>query len=432
MAPKPRPQPAWQIYEEQMECLCYGHALWEPAPTSEYTRISIGDVGFVRQGRFHLLFSAGLPLGERERGEDVPSTFEQLIVGKLQTTQPRDPGCVAASTSREVGASDDVTEPILQSLEPGANSSFELTGNRGAALATRYPTYNEDSQVDSAFKKYTIRHYKSWVKFARDKEYGENLRPVLVSGFEMTKDFAIMAYSNNRASVQSDEAFPTPMFGSASASNSWTWRTPCRPHVKHGPQQCRPPSPSQSRAAESPPNEFNQCVFVRYYTMRFEFGLFPRVIRAGAGPHDLGPGDNRGDTFPELTARSSAEPMNDVQDAEEQWDPAISDPGSEDMVIRNVPYDEGHESWDAIAEYVFQNSSATSVLMHHKDLRGIRAMGHNSDISSLLAMHKPRIVVDGDRVGEIILGGDALPSQGFTMVSPQNMPRGIFQTTAQP
>jgi hypothetical protein len=222
--------------------------------------------------------------------------------------------------------------------EPGAGLSFELTGNRGAALATRHPTYNEDSQVDSAFKKYTIRHYKSCVKFARDKEYGENLRPVLVSGFEMTKDFAIMAYSNNRTSVQPDETFPTPMFGSTSASNSWTWRTPCRPHLKHGPQRCRPPSPSQSRAAESPPNEFNQCVFVRYYTMRFEFGLFPRVIRAGAGPHDLGPGDNRGDTFPELTTRSSAEPMNDGQDAGEQWDPAISDPGSEDMVIRNVPY----------------------------------------------------------------------------------------------
>ena len=29
--------------------------------------------------------------------------------------------------------------------------------------------------------------------------------------------------------------------------------------------------------------------------------MFPRVIKAGAGPHDLGSGDNHDETFPELT-----------------------------------------------------------------------------------------------------------------------------------
>ena len=66
----------------------------EPAPTSQYTHVSIGDVGFIRGGRFHLLFSAGSPLGERERGVDVPSTFEQLTVGTPESNQPRRPGCV--------------------------------------------------------------------------------------------------------------------------------------------------------------------------------------------------------------------------------------------------------------------------------------------------------------------------------------------------
>ncbi|KAF9777464.1 hypothetical protein BJ322DRAFT_573293 [Thelephora terrestris] len=241
-----------------MECLCYGHALWEPAPTSKYTRISIGDVGFIRQGRFHLLFSAGIPLGERERGVDVPNTFEPLEVGTTEAGEPRDPGCLAARTSQQVG-----------SLEPGASFSFELTGDRGAALTTRHSTYNEDSQLDSEFKEYTKRHYKSWVQFARDKKYGKDLRPVLVSGSDMAKDFAMMAYSSNRSTCDlPDENFSTPMFGSASASLSWLWRTACSPHVKHGPQQRRPPSsiapPStESRAADGPANEFNQCVFVR-------------------------------------------------------------------------------------------------------------------------------------------------------------------------
>ena len=75
----------------------------EPAPTN-YTRVDIGDVGFIRRGQFHLLFSAGSPLGERLLGEDVPATFEQLVVGNLVHGQPRTPGCLHTDTIKEVGA----------------------------------------------------------------------------------------------------------------------------------------------------------------------------------------------------------------------------------------------------------------------------------------------------------------------------------------
>ena len=316
-------------------------------------------MGFIRQGRFHLLFSAGLPIGKRKPGVDVPSTFEQLegVDETTEAAQPRGPGCIAAKTSRQAGAGLDVTVPILQcvlspgpfaiilkqasprSLELDANFSFKLIGDRGAALTTRHQTYNEDSQLDSEFKEYTKRHYKSWVKFARDKKYGKNLRPVLVSGFDMTKDFAMMAYSNNSTSGQSNATSSTPMFGPPPASGWGVWLTECTPYVKHGPQQLRPPGlPSlKSKATESRSTEFNQCVFVRYYTMRE--GLFPKVIRANAGPHDLGSGENRGDTFPELTVRSNANPVGSDEDPGGQWDPATYDTDSElDVVIRNVPY----------------------------------------------------------------------------------------------
>jgi len=35
----------------------FGHALWEPGP-GEYPPIQVGDVGFIRQGKFHRLFNA--------------------------------------------------------------------------------------------------------------------------------------------------------------------------------------------------------------------------------------------------------------------------------------------------------------------------------------------------------------------------------------
>jgi len=75
----------------------------EPAPTHNYTRISIGDVGFIRRGQFHLLFSAGCPLGERQLGEDVPATFEELSIGTPVFGQPRLPICLRTDTVREVG-----------------------------------------------------------------------------------------------------------------------------------------------------------------------------------------------------------------------------------------------------------------------------------------------------------------------------------------
>ena len=93
----------------------------EPAPTRTYTRISIGDVGFIRRGQFHLLFSAGSPLGERKLGDDVPPTFEALSVGIPEPLQPRMPGCLRTDTVREIGAGLGTTvshTPYVLSLRP--------------------------------------------------------------------------------------------------------------------------------------------------------------------------------------------------------------------------------------------------------------------------------------------------------------------------
>jgi len=208
----------------------------EPAPTHNYTRISIGDVGFIRRGQFHLLFSAGCPLGDRQLGEDVPATFEELSIGTPVFGQPRLPVCLRTDTVREVGAGVGATVSttlyvlsIMHSstclrnvpprpLEPGVSFSFELTGNRGAALVTKYPTYRGDTLRESAFEKYTKRHYESWVAFARHMEYGNDVHPVLASGLDMTRDFAMVAYSNESTSLESDLTIAVPLLASASAS----------------------------------------------------------------------------------------------------------------------------------------------------------------------------------------------------------------------
>ena len=142
------------------------------------------------------------------------------------------------------------------------------------------------------------------------------------------------AYSYDDISLKAGLTTDVPSLTSITPSVWCTWRTRYTPHTNHGPQDRALPSPEQAMDISSlqltqgriRPGPFNQCVFVRYYTKRSQgpLGLFPKVIRAGAGPHDLGPGDNTGDTPPALAV---------------QFDTEIPDGiGVErDIVVRNTP-----------------------------------------------------------------------------------------------
>ena len=130
---------SWEVYNKYDYPLCscfpvclmrhralgplkYGDALWSilfcsPPPRSQseidcrepgpiyrsYRRVRPGDVGFIRRGQFHLLFSAAIPIGSRELGVDVPHTFEQLYVGPIVSRDRRLPGYLSTDTVRQVG-----------------------------------------------------------------------------------------------------------------------------------------------------------------------------------------------------------------------------------------------------------------------------------------------------------------------------------------
>jgi len=68
--------------------------------------------------------------------------------------------------------------------------------------------------------------------------------------------------------------------------------------------------------------------------------MFPKVIRAGAGPHDLGPGDNRGDTFPESAVQHDPERTESGNgDLGRERGSATGDTGSRSSaVVGNPPY----------------------------------------------------------------------------------------------
>ena len=59
----------------------YGHALWEPDPGNLYPAVEIGDVGYIREGKFRRLFNVLLPAEHPSHSNfGVPEYHEQLTL----------------------------------------------------------------------------------------------------------------------------------------------------------------------------------------------------------------------------------------------------------------------------------------------------------------------------------------------------------------
>src|SRR6266404_7095850 len=68
----------------------FGHALWEPDP-GQYPPVEVGDVGFIRRGKFHRLFNALLKADDPSHERyGVPEHYEPL--------QPRRPDHIDSGT----------------------------------------------------------------------------------------------------------------------------------------------------------------------------------------------------------------------------------------------------------------------------------------------------------------------------------------------
>ena len=228
-------------------------------------------------------------------------------------------------------------------LESGPSISFRLTRDQGAALLTKHLAHREDIQREQTFEEYTKEHYDSWVAFARDTGHGNDVKPVLVTSVDETRDFAMISYSNNEADDWTAE-FTTSVPG----ASAWgTWQTTGVPHANCGPLLSHPPSPTQTADlmsfgngdTEPVSDESDQCAFIRYYTMRKRLRI-PRVIRAVAGPHDLGPGGSDGEGSPPEVQCDSGSSSDIVSSPFDDGVDRCSTTGSfdteTDIVVRNT------------------------------------------------------------------------------------------------
>ncbi|KAF9785292.1 hypothetical protein BJ322DRAFT_1108747 [Thelephora terrestris] len=396
----------WKIYNDEMSSqFNFGHALWEPTPRSQSKRIQVGDVGFIREGCFYLLFSAGSPLGARELGVDVPSTFKQLKIREIDGGDPLESGCLCTNGVRATSSSPRVTSPgstFTPPAAPTSESAFELTGGKGAILLTKSSIYREDARRVGTFEKYAKEHWASWVDFARKNEYG-TVDPVLITGVDRTNDWAILCYSNKA------EVLGCKFTASISETASvWgTWDKPGFVHAKAGPQS-RLPLPGASVTA-SASDEYNQCVFVRYWTARTKRRRSegPRDMKAGAGPHILPGGERDGEPGSRVEARHDSDLDSDRTSvlSDEFLDYDASSSTSADIVTRHTNAADETDDFDTIADYIFEASwelgnqepgDSDSLIL---ELRC--PLGGDADLPTQLLEMRPQITVDENGVGMI-------------------------------
>ncbi|KAF9779015.1 hypothetical protein BJ322DRAFT_469667 [Thelephora terrestris] len=341
------PSPPWKTYKNLLDFHGFGDPLWEPSPLAGYERVKLGDVGYVRNGRFHFLFSAGDILGSRMLGVDVPPDFSPLEVGPATVRMPRSPGYLRTGSIKQNGSDVGSGRDIGWSMEPGSKLSFELTDERGAILITSHPTYRIDVERMHRAEEYTKRYYASWVEFARAKGHGD-VAPILVTGVDLTKQWASLVYSDVKARTGCD-------FSVAPVDNlpgTWgSWRIVGSPvHTNCGPQWShrRPPAPNVQNmggsltSASSPPEDYSECVFIRYITFRRRF-LIPRLFKAGAGPHRLPKEDSEDDD-----AKAVAVGISGSDGLAE----AIS-PETAPNAIHNAAPD-ARDGFDIVARFIFE------------------------------------------------------------------------------
>jgi hypothetical protein len=74
--------PPYYVYRDQLSSLYHGLALWDPDPANLYPSVSVGDVGYVKEGYFVRMFNVLLAWDDPlNRTCCVPEPYEPVDLG---------------------------------------------------------------------------------------------------------------------------------------------------------------------------------------------------------------------------------------------------------------------------------------------------------------------------------------------------------------
>ncbi|RPD72326.1 hypothetical protein L226DRAFT_546923 [Lentinus tigrinus ALCF2SS1-7] len=287
----------WDIYARELMSLGFGHPLWHPEPSLQFGQIRLGDVGYLRKGRFRFLFnsmhSAEHPVNATK---GVPSGFEEF----------KPPGNPVRRDRDEITQTE-LHSKSLQSLSIAATASaggtsmsasiglrYQCSEESGALLMLKQPGHKTSLDCGMHIRRYMRAHLTNWCDFANGGHLGIGLQEkdlIFVSGFVKTSVWATAAFQNN---CSSGELLVTGGCFVPSASGefrvSMSKGTIGSVFSNTGPRGRL----STLQAGSEAPTDSDQCIFLQYYKVKSRKLRLPAVMRAAAGPHEMeyGPDDD--------------------------------------------------------------------------------------------------------------------------------------------
>jgi hypothetical protein len=208
----------YDIFREQMGIMFpkYGHALWDPGPWKPNRPVKVGDVGFIRMGKFHCLFNAMCPKDEQA---NVPEGYEPLVPKSSPHITERS---LNSGHYCSVGVGVDVEQDThlakylqvvisafhrLYCLSPDdpREVSMKCSGRRGGALLSLpVNARREDTLAQNAFGEWIVKNINHWFAFAQELQLGvEHMEEIiLVTGCDRTRSWTNIAFLEGRVDAK--------------------------------------------------------------------------------------------------------------------------------------------------------------------------------------------------------------------------------------
>ncbi|KAF8501491.1 hypothetical protein F5888DRAFT_1236026 [Russula emetica] len=260
----------YEIFREQLAIKypSYGYALWEPSPRNPNRPVQIGDVGFIREGRFYRLFNALLPADNPSQELGVPEDHKPLV-----------PTLSDHVATVPLGRNNYCSAGVMVEADPGYHSSPDdfpqvlfrnETTRTAAVLSLPVIARRENTLIRNTLGRWMVRHIDTWFAFARNFGLVHQMEEIiLVTGCDLTRSWTNIAFLGGCADAR--VSFGVKVEAPNTSINFQFSPESGRGAVlQHGPEGTNLPE--------------NQCVFIRGFRVAPSLWILPKRLKAAAGP----------------------------------------------------------------------------------------------------------------------------------------------------
>src|SRR6266567_1347860 len=190
------------LYREELTSLGHGLALWNPEPPKgSYDNVSIGDVGFIREGTFFRMFNVILPWDdESNRAPSNPAPLKSLDCGPFPN--------ITENTLVKGHYSHHVETTVASNYNYNSVNRVTMGHDcpgRGALLYLPHGGQHKDAIRKRPFEDYIRDNVESWFSWAQENNQGvERMEDIiLVTGCTLANSWGVAAFVGNKRAILS-------------------------------------------------------------------------------------------------------------------------------------------------------------------------------------------------------------------------------------